>query len=102
MEIIRFIDGNMGVRQAPGRAAGGVLFHRGAGPMLRGVERGESPDRCRLRTARRQARSVAFQYGRSASELVVIDAARFATTLARGIGRTKAFGCGLLLVRPLD
>ncbi len=34
-------------------------------------------------------------------ELVVTDAARFATTLASGIGRAKAFGCGLLLVRPL-
>lgn len=34
-------------------------------------------------------------------ELVVTDAERFATTLASGIGRAKAFGCGLLLVRPL-
>ncbi|MBI1906013.1 MAG: type I-E CRISPR-associated protein Cas6/Cse3/CasE [Rhodocyclales bacterium] len=35
-----------------------------------------------------------------AGELVVTDTARFATTLANGIGRAKAFGCGLLLVRP--
>jgi len=35
-------------------------------------------------------------------ELVVTDAERFAITLASGIGRAKAFGCGLLLVRPLD
>ena len=33
-------------------------------------------------------------------ELVVTDAERFASTLANGIGRAKAFGCGLLLVRP--
>ncbi len=33
-------------------------------------------------------------------ELIVTDAERFAITLARGIGRAKAFGCGLLLVRP--
>ena len=45
MQIIRFIDDNMrgfGRRLEGGRA--GVPFHRGAGPMLRGVERGESPD----------------------------------------------------------
>ncbi len=35
-----------------------------------------------------------------AGELIVTDAERFAITLARGIGRAKAFGCGLLLVRP--
>lgn len=35
-----------------------------------------------------------------AGELIVTDAARFATMLASGIGRSKAFGCGLLLVRP--
>lgn len=35
-----------------------------------------------------------------AGELVVTDAERFATTLSSGIGRAKAFGCGLLLVRP--
>lgn len=33
-------------------------------------------------------------------ELVVTDAERFASALAHGIGRAKAFGCGLLLVRP--
>lgn len=37
-----------------------------------------------------------------AGELVVTDAERFATTLASGIGRAKAFGFSLLLVRPLD
>lgn len=37
-----------------------------------------------------------------AGGVFVIDAERFATTLASGIGRAKAFGCGLLLVRPLD
>lgn len=36
-----------------------------------------------------------------AGELVVTDAERFAITLASGIGRAKAFGCGLLLVRPV-
>lgn len=35
-----------------------------------------------------------------AGELVVTDAERFLTTLASGVGRAKAFGCGLLLVRP--
>lgn len=34
-----------------------------------------------------------------AGDLIVTDAERFATTLATGIGRAKAFGCGLLLVR---
>lgn len=34
-----------------------------------------------------------------AGELVVTDAERFATTLASGIGRAKAFGFSLLLVR---
>lgn len=33
-------------------------------------------------------------------ELVVTDAERFVGALANGIGRAKAFGCGLLLVRP--
>lgn len=36
-----------------------------------------------------------------AGELVVTDADRFAITLAGGVGRAKAFGCGLLLVRPV-
>lgn len=35
-----------------------------------------------------------------AGELIVTDAERFARALANGIGRAKAFGCGLLLVRP--
>lgn len=35
-----------------------------------------------------------------AGDLVVTDAARFAAALSGGIGRAKAFGCGLLLVRP--
>lgn len=36
-----------------------------------------------------------------AGELVVTDAERFAATLANGIGRAKAFGCGLLVVRSV-
>lgn len=36
-----------------------------------------------------------------AGDLVVTDAERFAHALAHGIGRSKAFGCGLLLVRPM-
>lgn len=34
-------------------------------------------------------------------ELTVLDAGRFGTALTQGIGHAKAFGCGLLLVRPL-
>ena len=34
-------------------------------------------------------------------ELTVIDPDRFSATLRQGIGPAKAFGCGLLLVRPL-
>lgn len=33
--------------------------------------------------------------------LTVTDAERFARTLQKGIGPAKAFGCGLLLVRPM-
>jgi len=32
-------------------------------------------------------------------ELVVTDTERFANALLGGVGRAKAFGCGLLLVR---
>lgn len=35
-------------------------------------------------------------------ELVVRDAARLTEALCHGVGRAKAFGCGLLLVRGLD
>lgn len=34
-----------------------------------------------------------------AGELMVTDAQRFVKTLTNGVGRAKAFGCGLLLVR---
>jgi len=34
-------------------------------------------------------------------ELTVTDAALFTEALTRGVGHAKAFGCGLLLVRPL-
>lgn len=34
-------------------------------------------------------------------ELTVTDPERFAATLRTGVGPAKAFGCGLLLVRPL-
>lgn len=46
MQIIRFIDGNMrgGLAGAWRGLRAGVPFHRGPGPMLRGVERGEAPD----------------------------------------------------------
>lgn len=37
-----------------------------------------------------------------AGELTVTDAGRFAQALTHGIGRAKAFGCGLLLIRPAD
>lgn len=33
-------------------------------------------------------------------QLTVTDPARFGDVLCRGIGRAKAFGCGLLLIRP--
>lgn len=36
-----------------------------------------------------------------AGELMVTDAAAFREALANGVGRAKAFGCGLLLVRRL-
>jgi CRISPR system Cascade subunit CasE len=32
--------------------------------------------------------------------LMVTDGDRFLTTLVEGVGPAKAFGCGLLLVRP--
>ena len=35
-------------------------------------------------------------------ELIVSDAARLTAALGNGIGRAKAFGCGLLLVRPVS
>lgn len=35
-------------------------------------------------------------------QLEVADPARFLETLAAGIGRAKAFGCGLMLVRPVS
>lgn len=34
-------------------------------------------------------------------ELTVADATAFTATLTRGVGHAKAFGCGLLLVKPL-
>jgi CRISPR system Cascade subunit CasE len=34
-------------------------------------------------------------------ELIVIDAAAFGTALSEGIGHSKAFGCGLLLVKRI-
>lgn len=34
-------------------------------------------------------------------ELTVLDAGKFVTALTQGIGHAKAFGCGLLLVRPV-
>lgn len=33
-------------------------------------------------------------------EMVIADAAAFAALLARGIGRHRAFGYGMLLLRP--
>lgn len=37
-----------------------------------------------------------------AGELAVTDTALFTRTMVSGIGHAKAFGCGLLLVRPLE
>ena len=34
-------------------------------------------------------------------ELAVKDAVRLTEALCAGVGRAKAFGCGLLLVRPV-
>jgi hypothetical protein len=33
--------------------------------------------------------------------LTVVDADLFKVKLLRGFGRSKAFGCGLMLVRPV-
>jgi CRISPR system Cascade subunit CasE len=33
-------------------------------------------------------------------ELVIRDPAEFAKVLAKGVGRHKAYGCGMLLLRP--
>jgi CRISPR system Cascade subunit CasE len=52
----------------------------------------------RAREARRSVigrRDVTFE-----GELQVADAAAFAALLARGVGRHRAFGFGMLLLRP--
>ena len=60
MQIIRFIDGNMrgGFSRRLGGLRAGVPFHRGPGPMLRGVERGKHRTRCRPRPARTYRKQV--------------------------------------------
>ncbi|WP_085315373.1 type I-E CRISPR-associated protein Cas6/Cse3/CasE [Derxia lacustris] len=49
------------------------------------------------RTAERE---LSFSSVDFSGELVVTEPAAFARTLAEGIGTARAFGCGLLLVRP--
>lgn len=46
------------------------------------------------------ARDIRFSTARFTGELVVVDVALFQNVLFNGLGHAKAFGCGLLLVRP--
>lgn len=59
-------------------------------------------DECRLgpqRTFKQPERRIVLHTVELYGRLTVTDAARFAATLSEGIGRGKAFGCGLLLIR---
>jgi len=46
-------------------------------------------------------KSVRFSTVSLSGELEVLDPERLVSTLHRGLGRGKAFGCGLLMVRPV-
>jgi CRISPR system Cascade subunit CasE len=46
-------------------------------------------------------RNLRFSSVDFAGELTVLDAGKFVAALFQGIGHAKAFGCGLLLVRPV-
>lgn len=48
----------------------------------------------------RSGQEVSLGVADYAGELTVCNPERFCTTLAQGLGHGKAFGCGLLLVRP--
>ena len=105
MQIIRFIDGNMrgGFGGRPEAAAGGgAAPHRRWSDAARRRMRGITGPGAAYEPHGGKRGRLRFSTVDLTGELVVTDAARFATTLASGIGRAKAFGCGLLLVRPLD
>ncbi|MBM3359246.1 MAG: type I-E CRISPR-associated protein Cas6/Cse3/CasE [Betaproteobacteria bacterium] len=51
------------------------------------------------RVRREKAREIRFSTVDLTGELEVTDSGRFRETLLNGIGRAKAFGCGLLLVK---
>jgi CRISPR system Cascade subunit CasE len=53
------------------------------------------------RVRRGEDREIRFSTVDLAGELVVTDSGRFGATLLNGVGRAKAFGCGLLLVRRI-
>lgn len=53
-----------------------------------------------VRDVRSRQRPMTFHEVEFTGRLVVTDAEAFRETLARGIGRGKAFGYGLLMVRP--
>jgi CRISPR system Cascade subunit CasE len=53
------------------------------------------------RVLRREGAPITFASVDYEGALTVVDPARFANALAAGIGKAKAFGCGLLLIRPL-
>lgn len=72
---------------------------------LRAGGRGFSIDSSSLNVAgyeqHREAGQLTFSSVDFTGTLTVLDPEIFATTLFEGIGHAKAFGCGLLLVRPL-
>ncbi|SFU39441.1 CRISPR system Cascade subunit CasE [Methylobacterium sp. 174MFSha1.1] len=55
--------------------------------------------RPRAENPRRRHPAVAFTTFDLEGEIVVEDPAKFLAALARGFGRAKAFGCGLMLIR---
>jgi hypothetical protein len=104
MQIIRFIDGNMRGgfgRRLEGAAGGCAVPQRPWSDAARRRARGITGSGAAYEPHGGKRGQLRFSTVDLTGELVVTDAERFATTLASGIGRAKAFGCGLLLVRPL-
>ncbi|HHO81686.1 MAG TPA: type I-E CRISPR-associated protein Cas6/Cse3/CasE [Halothiobacillus sp.] len=56
----------------------------------------------RQHTLRRRGREIRFSSIDYQGVVEVSDPARFHETLARGLGRSKSFGCGLMLIRRVD
>ena len=73
-----------------------------AGFVLQGEAAVESYRQHELRKRNDGSQTVQFSSVDYSGLLEVTDAGRFIEAMARGFGRAKAFGCGLMLIRRVD